>query len=508
MFPFSPAFFFRFASLSLSPYFLVRAVRGPYASGRSGPSSPSGPSIRSGFSKCHKNLRYSFCCSVAALPLLLFTPRLAAGGQLPESAFQNATVQPPAGADRQQPKSGIPGSGLSPNSSPVRVDPRFIIRRSVTDSITEKLDTSVKDGMVYVNSAYYIMGGSQGEYNAKTPGHRVAVPSFWISPYEVYWKLWNDVFRWSLQKGYRFARQGRARRATLLSGLDNPVHHISWFDAIVWCNAYSEVRGLEPVYRYNSTVTNYVVRSSGNRRILESLYIDYDANGYRLPKEAEWELAARGGVAGRGYLFAGSNKEVDVAWYRDNTQGRKYAHSVGILRPNELGLYDMNGNLAEWTNDWYAEDYYYSSPVDNPLGPGSGKFRVVRGGSFRSRPKEDFFTPRGKRIRKRKTWLAVEMRERMRPHWHRRWIGFRPVRNAVFRPVEYLRLPDEAAGPDDVPGAPPAAPGDGPVIPGDLGYQTNDGSPYIYSLDPAYRPDHSAYRDGREDTGVQSEENR
>ena len=101
---------------------------------------------------------------------------------------------------------------------------------------------------------------------------------------------------------------------------------------------------------------------------------------YRLPTEAEWEFAARGGVQSKGYLYAGSNDLKTVGWYWKNSGGQ--THPIGTKKPNELGLYDMSGNVWEWCNDWYGD--YPTEPQVNPTGLDSGTYRVHRGGSWYS----------------------------------------------------------------------------------------------------------------------------
>jgi sulfatase modifying factor 1 len=151
-----------------------------------------------------------------------------------------------------------------------------------------------------------------------------------------------------------------------------PVIGTDWNDATAYCNWLSEKDGLTSCYSGKGILTK----------------CDFSANGYRLPTEAEWEYAARGGQKSKGYLYAGSNNPDDVAWYAGNSGDR--VHPVGEKQPNELGLYDMSGNMYEWCWDWYGKDYYASSPIDDPTGPPPtpeptprGPNKVRRSGSWR-----------------------------------------------------------------------------------------------------------------------------
>ena len=201
-------------------------------------------------------------------------------------------------------------------------------------------------------------GGDEGE-----PLHTVTVTDFYIGKYEVTQDYYQDVM------GTNPSDNGTG------IGENFPVNRVSWYDAINFCNSLSEMEGLEPAYLVD-----------GNNVIW-----DWNKNGYRLPTEAEWEYAARGGNSGMAYDYSGSNTVGTVAWYLDNSVNT--AHPVGGKSANELGIYDMSGNVFEWCWDWYGD--YTSESQQDPQGASSGSRRVFRGGSWRSYASSSLSTNRG-----------------------------------------------------------------------------------------------------------------
>jgi len=246
-----------------------------------------------------------------------------------------------ASNNRQRPAvynqfSGLAYLGTQPsNSLPIPIEPIAPPVRSVPDNF------------VRVEGGTFQMGSNNDNDYGK-PVHTVTVSSFSISKYEVTQKEWQEIM---------------GTNPSFFKGDNLPVECVSWYDAIEYCNKRSLKEGLTPAYR-----------GSG-----DNITCDCNANGYRLPTEAEWEFAAKGG--GKDYLttqYSGSNSVDAVAWYYDNSEGR--THPVGTKVANSLGIYDMSGNVFEWCWDWM--EIYSSSFQTDPRGSASGINRVFRGGSW------------------------------------------------------------------------------------------------------------------------------
>jgi formylglycine-generating enzyme required for sulfatase activity len=242
-----------------------------------------------------------------------------------------------------------------------------------------------------------------GEYHKGvfTAGRRVTLSPFRIATYETTYELWYEVKQWATAAArgrsvYAFANVGREGHdgsdgaVPTAEAKTEPVTYINWRDAVIWCNAYSEMSGKEPVYYTDGTYTT-VLRTSANttgtNAAVDQAVMKPGANGYRLPLEVQWEYAARGGgmpstTGTFAYKWAGTNSESGLgtyAWY-GNSSGS--THPVGEKTENGLGLYDMSGNVLEWCWDWYGP--VGTGSEANPPGSVSGVYRVLRGGGWNS----------------------------------------------------------------------------------------------------------------------------
>ena len=233
------------------------------------------------------------------------------------------------------------------------------------DSREREIKTSNGDELIYVEGGSFIMGDTWGDgLSDEKPTHRVELTyDFYVGKYPVTFEEYDRYCKETGATKLGDYSWGRGRR---------PVINVSWNDAIEYCNWLSEKEGLPIAYYGDGSLLDE------NRRETEDIT---RVKGYRLLTEAEWEYAARGGKKSMGYKYSGSNSPDSVAWYYYSNSGDK-THEVGQKKSNELGLYDMSGNVYEWCSDWYGS--YSSSAQTNPYNSTAGSSRVRRGGSWYS----------------------------------------------------------------------------------------------------------------------------
>ena len=247
--------------------------------------------------------------------------------------------------------------------------------------------------MALIPAGTFSMGD---HYNAgesrERPVHDVYISSFYMEKYEVSKAKWDEVYSWAIANAYSFDNAGSGTATNF------PVHTVNWYDCVKWCNARSEKEGLNPVYFTDSTFST--VYKTGQENVVIDA-VNWSGNGYRLPTEAEWEKAARGGLSANYYPWTSQGGN-----YSDHTDGSKanYMNSgdpwdngttpcgyyngnqtpTGVDMANGYGLYDMAGNVWEFNYDWYNENWYSHTGATNAntWGSISGSHRVLRGGGW------------------------------------------------------------------------------------------------------------------------------
>ena len=254
-------------------------------------------------------------------------------------------------------------------------------------------DDSVLSGMALIPAGSFTMGDSLDGDSYALPLHTVYVSAFYMDKYDVTKALWDSVYQWATNHGYNFD-YGAAGKAS-----NHPAQSMTWYDAVKWCNARSEMAGKTPAY-YTSAAQTMVFRTGQIN--VQNDWVKWN-NGYRLPTEAEWEKAARGGLSGQRFPWGNTISESQANYYAYpnppnssgytydlgpysgyNTNftsgGSPYTSPVDYFASNGYGLYDMAGNVWQWCWDWYGS--YSSGSQTDPRGPTSGSGRVVRGGSW------------------------------------------------------------------------------------------------------------------------------
>jgi sulfatase modifying factor 1 len=239
------------------------------------------------------------------------------------------------------------------------------------------------EGFSLIPAGAFTMGDSlDGDGDA--PTRWVTLDAFYMGKYEVTKAEWDEVRTWGLSNGYTDLAAGSGKAS------NHPVQSINWYEMVKWCNARSQKEGLTPVYYINDAQTT--IYKTGYVDVTNA-QVKWPANGYRLPTEAEWEKAARGGLSGKRFPWGDTISHSQANYYSYDlsasannyhpsyaTGDFPYTSPVGAFAANGYGLYDMTGNVIEWCWDWYGT--YAAGSQTNPRGATSGSLRVYRGGGW------------------------------------------------------------------------------------------------------------------------------
>jgi len=225
---------------------------------------------------------------------------------------------------------------------------RLVILFSIVSMFTNMLFSQIEPEMIFVKGGSFRMGSTSGD-NDEAPAHTVILSNYYIGKYEITIKQYRQFCDASGHKMPEdpssdwYEEHDQVRKWTWKD--NSPIANISWNDARAYCD--------------------WIAKETGKN--------------YNLPTEAQWEFAARGGLNSKHYKYSGSDNLNEVGWY-DETTYERGTMAVGRLKPNELGIYDMSGNVWEWCLDRYGK--YKSTMLKNPQGPEKGNYRVIRGGAW------------------------------------------------------------------------------------------------------------------------------
>ncbi len=286
-------------------------------------------------------------------------------------------------------------------SNAITVNSVVVTNSAPADYFRLLATTNTTAGMVLIPAGSFLMGNYLF-YNSATndpdiTGNLAASPTnvyvsaFYMDTNLVSYSQWTNVYAFATNHGYNFAHVGAGKAA------NHPVQTVDWFDCVKWCNARSQQAGLLPAYYTDAGFTQLFTNGDNGTTVYFSLM----NNGYRLPTEAEWEKAARGGLSGLRFPWGNSISQSQANYYGTTnsynlsqngynyalTNGtvQPYTSPVGSFAPNGYGLYDMVGNVTEMCWDWYGTPYGQPT-TNNPTGPagpnGTFPFRMIRGGDW------------------------------------------------------------------------------------------------------------------------------